>query len=84
MAEPFDLAIIGGGPAGYVAALRAVQLGARTVLVEKAKVGGTCLNWGCIPTKALIRSAEALLEARAASQTGRRHRRRPSRPTCRA
>ena len=70
MGDPFDIAIIGGGPAGYVAALRAVQLGARTALVEKAKVGGTCLNWGCIPTKALIRSAELVQEARAASQLG--------------
>jgi dihydrolipoamide dehydrogenase len=68
--EPFDLAIIGGGPAGYVAALRAAQLNARVALVEKAAVGGACLNWGCIPTKALIRSAEALLDARNASALG--------------
>lgn len=70
MAEPFDLAIVGGGPAGYVAALRATQLRARVALVEKAAVGGTCLNWGCIPTKALIRSAEALLDARNAADLG--------------
>jgi dihydrolipoamide dehydrogenase len=50
----FDLAILGGGPAGYVAALRAAQLGAKVALIEKDKVGGTCLNRGCIPTKALI------------------------------
>lgn len=70
MAEPYDVAIVGGGPAGYVSAIRAAQLGARAVLIEKAKVGGTCLNWGCIPTKTLIRSAEALLEARAAATFG--------------
>jgi dihydrolipoamide dehydrogenase len=51
-----DLTIVGAGPAGYVAALRAAQLGARVVLVEKAELGGCCLNWGCIPTKALLRS----------------------------
>jgi dihydrolipoamide dehydrogenase len=65
-----DLAIVGGGPAGYVAALRATQLGASVVLVEKDRVGGTCLNRGCIPTKALIRSAEALVEARDGAKLG--------------
>jgi len=70
MADIFDLAIIGGGPAGYVAALRASQLMARIALLEKDKVGGTCLNVGCIPTKALIRSAEALLEAKNAGELG--------------
>ncbi len=70
VSEPFELAILGGGPAGYVAALRAVQLGARCALFEKQSVGGTCLNRGCIPTKALIRSAEVLLEARDAAQYG--------------
>ncbi len=53
-----DLIIIGGGPAGYVAAIRAAQLGKKVVCVEKERVGGTCLNWGCIPTKALLESAE--------------------------
>ncbi len=70
MAEQFDLAILGGGPAGYVAALRAAQLGARTVLVERERVGGTCLNIGCIPTKALTTSAELLLQARRAHDFG--------------
>lgn len=70
MSEPFDLAIIGGGPAGYVAALRAAQLNARVALVEKTTVGGACLNRGCIPTKALIRSAEALLDARHLASLG--------------
>jgi dihydrolipoyl dehydrogenase len=59
MAEhQFDLVVIGGGPGGYVAAIRAAQLGMRTALVEREHLGGICLNWGCIPTKALLRSAE--------------------------
>lgn len=56
--EPYDLVVIGGGPGGYVAAIRAAQLGGRVALVEKDRLGGTCLNWGCIPTKTLIKSAE--------------------------
>ncbi len=58
--QTFDLAIVGGGPGGYVAAIRAAQLGLRTALVEKERAGGVCLNWGCIPTKAMLRSAEVL------------------------
>ncbi len=54
----FDLVIIGSGPGGYVAAIRASQLGNKTAIIEKAELGGICLNWGCIPTKALLRSAE--------------------------
>jgi len=54
----FDVVIIGGGPGGYVAAIRAAQLGLKTALVEREHLGGICLNWGCIPTKALLRSAE--------------------------
>jgi len=54
----FDIIIIGSGPGGYVAAIRAAQLGLRTAIVEKSYLGGICLNWGCIPTKALLRSAE--------------------------
>ena len=54
----FDILIIGGGPGGYVAAIRAAQLGFKTCVVEKQHLGGICLNWGCIPTKALLRSAE--------------------------
>lgn len=54
----YDLVVIGGGPAGYVAAIRAAQLGKRVACVEKDRVGGTCLNWGCIPTKSLLRNAE--------------------------
>ena len=59
MAETsFDLIVLGGGPGGYVAAIRAAQLGMRTALVEREHLGGICLNWGCIPTKALLRSSE--------------------------
>jgi len=54
----FDLIVIGGGPGGYVAAIRASQLGMKTALVEREHLGGICLNWGCIPTKALLRTAE--------------------------
>ena len=57
-AKTYDLAVIGGGPGGYVAAIRAAQLGLQTVLIEKEHLGGICLNWGCIPTKALLRAAE--------------------------
>src|SRR5213595_2947947 len=54
----FDVIIIGSGPGGYVTAIRAAQLGFKTAIVEKSYLGGICLNWGCIPTKALLRSAE--------------------------
>ena len=56
----YDLIVIGAGPGGYVAAIRAAQLGLRTAVVEREHVGGTCLNWGCIPTKSLLRNAEVL------------------------
>ena len=56
----FDAVIIGGGPGGYVAAVRASQLGLKTALVEKEHLGGVCLNWGCIPTKSLLRNAEVI------------------------
>lgn len=58
--EKFDLAVIGSGPGGYVAAIRAAQLGLKTAVIEKAELGGVCLNWGCIPTKALLHSATLL------------------------
>jgi dihydrolipoamide dehydrogenase len=58
MAAPYDVIIIGSGPGGYVAAIRAAQLGLKVAVVEKSHLGGICLNWGCIPTKALLRSAE--------------------------
>src|SRR5680860_110209 len=54
----FDLVVIGAGPGGYIAAIRAAQLGMKTAIVERDKLGGVCLNWGCIPTKALLRTAE--------------------------
>jgi dihydrolipoamide dehydrogenase len=57
-AQKFDLIVIGGGPGGYVAAIRAAQLGMKTAVVEREHLGGICLNWGCIPTKALLRSSE--------------------------
>ena len=58
MEQIYDVAVLGGGPGGYVAAIRAAQLGARVTLVEREHLGGTCLNIGCIPTKCLLHSAE--------------------------
>ena len=57
MAYDYDIAVIGGGPAGYAGAIRAAQLGKKVVCVERDKLGGICLNWGCIPTKALLTNA---------------------------
>src|SRR5271156_4493093 len=65
-----DLIIIGGGPGGYVAAIRAAQLGMKVTVVEREHLGGICLNWGCIPTKALLRSAEILHQAQHAKDYG--------------
>ena len=70
MANPFDVLILGGGPAGYVAAIRAAQLGMRTALVEKEKLGGVCVNIGCIPTKALLHSAYIASLLREAKEFG--------------
>lgn len=72
MASNFDadLIVIGAGPGGYVAAIRAAQLGAKTMVVEKEFLGGTCLNWGCIPSKALIASVERLQHVRHADKLG--------------
>nr|HMN25196.1 FAD-dependent oxidoreductase [Ignavibacteriaceae bacterium] len=58
MANQYQIAILGGGPGGYVAAIRAAQLGFKTVVIDKDKLGGICLNWGCIPTKSLLKNAE--------------------------
>src|SRR5438045_1148126 len=58
MPDTYDLIVLGSGPGGYVAAIRAAQLGLKTAIVERELLGGICLNWGCIPTKALLRSAE--------------------------
>ncbi|MDO9249290.1 MAG: FAD-dependent oxidoreductase, partial [Phenylobacterium sp.] len=59
MADTFDLIVIGSGPGGYVTAIRASQLGLKTAIIEKEALGGVCLNWGCIPTKALLKTGEA-------------------------
>ena len=56
--QNFDLAVVGAGPGGYVAAIRAAQLGMKVVVIEREHLGGICLNWGCIPTKALLRTSE--------------------------
>ncbi|MFT4049591.1 MAG: dihydrolipoyl dehydrogenase [Solirubrobacterales bacterium] len=66
----FDVAIIGGGPGGYVAAIRARQLGLTTILIEKDKLGGRCLNYACIPAKAVLRSADVLAEVQSAASFG--------------
>ena len=66
----YDIGIIGGGPGGYVAAIRAAQLGLRVVLFEKDRVGGRCLNWGCIPSKALLRNADVVNLVRDAAKWG--------------
>ncbi|MGB6922128.1 MAG: FAD-dependent oxidoreductase, partial [Methyloceanibacter sp.] len=71
MAETnFDLAVIGAGPGGYVAAIRAAQLGLKTVVIEREHLGGICLNWGCIPTKALLRTSELYQLMQHASEFG--------------
>jgi len=66
----FDLAVIGAGPGGYVAAIRAAQLGLNTTIIEREHLGGICLNWGCIPTKALLRTSELYTAMRRASEFG--------------
>ncbi|CAB4244091.1 Dihydrolipoyl dehydrogenase [Methylacidimicrobium sp. AP8] len=72
MPESYDLIVLGGGPAGYVAALRAAQLGRKVACVEREKLGGTCGNWGCIPSKALLKSAEVFDLFRRAEEFGLR------------
>ncbi len=68
--EKFNIIVIGSGPGGYVAAIRAAQLGFTTAIVERSELGGICLNWGCIPTKALLKSAQALHYAENAADYG--------------
>lgn len=71
MADPhYTLLVIGGGPGGYTAAIRGAQLGMRTAVVERERIGGICLNWGCIPTKALLRNAEVLHTFRKGEEWG--------------
>ena len=66
----FDIIIIGSGPGGYVSAIRASQLGMKTAIVEKTELGGVCLNWGCIPTKAMLRSSEIYHQMKHAKDYG--------------
>src|SRR5688500_6522496 len=68
--DTYDLIVLGSGPGGYVAAIRAAQLGLRTAIVERENLGGICLNWGCIPTKALLRTAEIFHNIRHADAYG--------------
>ncbi len=70
MADTYDVIVLGSGPGGYVAAIRASQLGLKTAIVEREKLGGICLNWGCIPTKALLRSAEVFHQMKNAKAYG--------------
>jgi dihydrolipoamide dehydrogenase len=70
VAEAFDLIVLGSGPGGYVAAIRAAQLGLKVAIVERENLGGICLNWGCIPTKALLRSAEVFHQMKHAKDYG--------------
>ena len=66
----YDLIVIGSGPGGYVAAIRGAQLGMSVAVVERAELGGVCLNWGCIPTKSLLKSAQVLEYAQHAEAYG--------------
>ena len=66
----YDLVVIGGGPAGYAGAIRAGQLGKKVACIEMERAGGTCLNWGCIPTKALLKSAELFQKIKKADAYG--------------
>jgi dihydrolipoamide dehydrogenase len=70
VAEQYDVIVLGSGPGGYVAAIRAAQLGLKTAIVERENLGGICLNWGCIPTKALLRSAEVFHQMQHAKAYG--------------
>src|SRR5262249_58916587 len=70
MSDAYDVVVIGSGPGGYVAAIRCAQLGLRTACVERENLGGICLNWGCIPTKALLKSAEVIETFHRAKELG--------------
>ena len=75
--QSFDLVVIGSGPGGYVAAIRAAQLGLKSAVVEREHLGGICLNWGCIPTKALLRTADIYRNIQHAAGFGLQIDRRP-------
>jgi dihydrolipoamide dehydrogenase len=77
----FDVVVIGAGPGGYVAAIRAAQLGKKVAIVEREHLGGICLNWGCIPTKAMLRTAEVFHLMHRAKEFGLKAG--PSAMTCR-
>jgi dihydrolipoamide dehydrogenase len=70
MSDKYDLVVVGAGPGGYVAAIRGAQLGLKTACIERERPGGICLNWGCIPTKALLKSAEMMRQAQHAADYG--------------
>ena len=70
MTTDYDCVVLGGGPAGYPAAIRAAQMGARVCLIEQGPIGGVCLNWGCIPTKALHGVAHLMEQARISVDAG--------------
>ncbi len=82
--EQFDCVVVGSGPGGYVAAIRAAQLGKRTAVVERDKVGGRCLNYACIPAKAVLRSADLLRRSRDAEEFGLKRRARSRSTTTRS
>ena len=70
MESDYDLVVIGSGPGGYVAAIRAGQLGLKTAIIEKEELGGVCLNWGCVPSKSLLKNAEILSYFKRADEFG--------------
>jgi len=70
MASVYDMIVIGAGPGGYVAAIRGAQLGLKVAIIEREHMGGICLNWGCIPTKAMLRSSEVFHLMHRASEFG--------------
>ena len=70
MNDTFDIAVLGGGPGGYVAAIRSAQLGMKTALIENQHLGGICLNWGCIPSKSLLKNAELVNQIKDSEKWG--------------
>ena len=70
MSDKYDIVVIGGGPGGYVAAIKGAQSGKKIAIIEKESLGGVCLNWGCIPTKSLLKNAYVLDLVKNASKYG--------------